>query len=489
MQYASNLSSPHQTYPYVSIVSQRHPERPRPSSARDPVYADLLDSSFYNQRATPQNHPHPITTSLFDGRAGSADRGSNYTVGQRGYLNSSSQRYGRSAYPPGYFTDQNASYEPTNSYITSVQSVGHRRAQSYDMNLERQGLPEHASAMQSSGISTNPGGYNYYGNIAGERINGLGGGAQIMNPVMDFGNFSGVTGYSGYGSAVGGSSGMMTLSNSGDVIGIQRECVRLHQELEVTKEKLNACMTSIRTFWSPELKRERAMRKDENAKYAILADHLHQLQLEKQTMLQALQNSDSDLRREREKNASRFKVGPDGTEVNEFEAMNRRIDELTCENRLLSKSVEEAEKRALSMQNSLVTTEESLRRLVEAVKSGKANAAQQQASMQQQQGATGGKIDQTGSAITGDSGLTNIRIDRLESDRNEIERLREQLNEAFHRESEAEKALIECEMSRNQLKSIFDKEKRPSCHLAASSSVFPKALRIAIQLEYTDFKE
>lgn len=172
-------------------------------------------------------------------------------------------------------------------------------------------------------------------------------------------------------------------------------------------------------------------------------------------MLQALHNSDSELRREREKNASRFKIGPDGTEVNEFEAMHRRIDELTCENRLLSKSVEEAEKRALSMQNSLVTTEESLRRLVEAVKSGKANAAQQQASMQAQQGGTaGGKSDQTGSGMAGDSGLTNIRIDRLESDRNEIERLREQLNEAFHRESEAEKALIECEMSRNQLKEV-----------------------------------
>lgn len=288
MQYASNLSSPHQTFPYVSAVSQRHPERPRPSSARDPVYADLLDSSFYNQRATPQNRPHPVTTSLYDGRAASADRGPNYTVGQRSYLATSNQRYGRSAYPSGHFSGTNTSYQPSNPYISSTHSVGNRRAQSYDMNLERQGLSDYTSAMQSSAISANPGGYNYYGNITSDRISGLSGGGPMMNPSMDYGNFSGATGYSGYGTGVGGSSGMMTLSNSGDVLSLQRECVRLHQELEVTKEKLNACMTSIRSFWSPELKRERAMRKDENAKYAILADHLHQLQLEKQVGLSLL---------------------------------------------------------------------------------------------------------------------------------------------------------------------------------------------------------
>ncbi|VDO05275.1 unnamed protein product [Rodentolepis nana] len=282
IQYASNLSSPHPNYPYAATVPQRHPERPRPSSARDPVYADLLDSLFYNQTATPQSRLQPSTTTIFDGRATSADRGSNYPVGPRGYLNSSAQRYGRSAYLPGYIIDQTTSYQPLNSCITSTQSMGNRRAQSYDVNLERQGLSEHTNAMQSTGINTNPGGYNYYGNVGSERMNGLGGGAPIMNPVMDYRNFSGVSGYSGYGTNLGGSSGLMTFQNSADVISLQCECVRLNQELEVTKEKLNACMTSIRTFWSPELKRERAMRKDENAKYAILADHLHQLQLEKQ---------------------------------------------------------------------------------------------------------------------------------------------------------------------------------------------------------------
>ena len=169
-------------------------------------------------------------------------------------------------------------------------------------------------------------------------------------------------------------------------------------------------------------------------------------------MLQALHNSDAELRREREKNAHRFRIGADGNEVNEFEVMRKRIDEMTRENRILNKSIEEAEKRSSSLQSSLMATEESLRRLVEAVKSGKAIAAQQQSVQQQQQsGGSGVKIDQT-SGSAGDTGFANIRIDRLESDRNEIERLREQLNEALHRESEAEKAFVECEMTRNQLK-------------------------------------
>ncbi|KAL5110471.1 ELKS/Rab6-interacting/CAST family member 1 [Taenia crassiceps] len=453
--YLSSLASSSQPYPYMSTAPPRHSDRPRPSSARDPVYADVLESSFYNQRGTPQIRPQQIINSPYDGRAASVDRGSNYQSGNRGYSSNFTQRYNRTAYPPGYPCGQNTSYQLPISLLSSAQTTGHRRAQSYDMNLERQGLYEYNSALTSSGIGTNHGPYSVYGNIGSGRIDGLGAGVSLMTPVVNFNNPNGgAANYGGY-SGIGNGSGVATLSNSVDVVNIQRECVRLHQDLDVTKEKLNACMTSIRTFWSPELKRERAMRKEENAKYAILADHLHQLQLEKQTMLQALHNSDAELRREREKNASRFKVGPDGNEVNEYEVMRRRIDELTCENCLLSKSVEEAEKRASSLQASLMTTEESLRRLVEAVKSGKAIAAQQQSGQQQQQIGGGSKADQAPASI-GDSSLASIRIDRLESDRNEIERLREQVNEAFHRESEAEKALVECEMARNQLKDELD---------------------------------
>ncbi|BHF62738.1 ethionine resistance protein [Sparganum proliferum] len=170
-------------------------------------------------------------------------------------------------------------------------------------------------------------------------------------------------------------------------------------------------------------------------------------------MLQALQNSDAELRREREMHSSRFKTGDSG--ANELEVARRRIEELTRENRVLTKSVEDAEKRCSNLQASLTATEESLRRLVEAVRTGKAAAANQVAGVgagqAKTQSTSPGTTGTGADATTGDS-LANIRIDRLESDRLEIERLREQLNEACRRNSEVEKTLIECEMERSQLK-------------------------------------
>ena len=44
---------------------------------------------------------------------------------------------------------------------------------------------------------------------------------------------------------------------------------QLVQELKLTKEQLNATMKSIKTFWSPELKKERALRKDESCLYQL----------------------------------------------------------------------------------------------------------------------------------------------------------------------------------------------------------------------------
>lgn len=45
---------------------------------------------------------------------------------------------------------------------------------------------------------------------------------------------------------------------------------QLEHELKVTKEQLNATMKSIKTFWSSELKKERALRKDESCRYQLL---------------------------------------------------------------------------------------------------------------------------------------------------------------------------------------------------------------------------
>ena len=278
--YASNLNNPNQSYAYASSATPRYSDRPRPSSARDPLDTELFESSLYSTRATPQIRNQQFVNSPFDGRSVSLDRGPNYQNSNRGYNSVSTQRYGRSVYPSAYFSGQNSSYQPSISLLSTSQGCGNRRSQSYDMNLERQGLYEY-NTIASSGVSTNPPMYSMYGNTESGRIDGVGTAVSLVNPVPSFGNPGGVAGYGGYG-GVESTLGTLTLSNTADVVNIQRECMRLHHELDITREKLNACMTSIRTFWSPELKRERAMRKEENAKYAILADHLHQLQLEKQ---------------------------------------------------------------------------------------------------------------------------------------------------------------------------------------------------------------
>lgn len=284
MGLGQNLSttSQGQHFQYMPTATPRQTNRPRPSSARDTVYADLIESGYYNQGPiTRPRAPHNMN-SPYDGRAASLEREQHYPGAPRGYYHGQNQRVNRFNYPAGGQGAPNISHQPQASlYSSATGGASQRRAQSYEMNLEKQGLYEYNSALASSGVGTNPGTFSMYGNLGGGRIDSLGAALAPMTPVVGYSNpVVGVPNYGNYG--ISNSSGVMTLSSSADLVNIQRECVRLHQELDMTKEKLNACMTSIRTFWSPELKRERAMRKEENAKYAILADHLHQLQLEKQ---------------------------------------------------------------------------------------------------------------------------------------------------------------------------------------------------------------
>lgn len=63
---------------------------------------------------------------------------------------------------------------------------------------------------------------------------------------------------------------------------LQRELGNLKKELELTNQKLGSSMHSIKTFWSPELKKERALRKEESAKYSMINDQLKLLSSENQ---------------------------------------------------------------------------------------------------------------------------------------------------------------------------------------------------------------
>lgn len=63
---------------------------------------------------------------------------------------------------------------------------------------------------------------------------------------------------------------------------LQRELSNLKKELELTNQKLGSSMHSIKTFWSPELKKERALRKEESAKFSLINDQLKLLNSENQ---------------------------------------------------------------------------------------------------------------------------------------------------------------------------------------------------------------
>ena len=63
---------------------------------------------------------------------------------------------------------------------------------------------------------------------------------------------------------------------------LQRELANFKKELELMNQKWGSSMHIIKTFWSPELKKERALRKEESAKYSLMNDQLKLLNSENQ---------------------------------------------------------------------------------------------------------------------------------------------------------------------------------------------------------------
>jgi len=63
---------------------------------------------------------------------------------------------------------------------------------------------------------------------------------------------------------------------------LQNQYGHVKRELDATTQKLGSSMHSIKTFWSPELKKERALRKEEATKYALINDQLKILRSENQ---------------------------------------------------------------------------------------------------------------------------------------------------------------------------------------------------------------
>ena len=72
----------------------------------------------------------------------------------------------------------------------------------------------------------------------------------------------------------------LILDMQSQMADLNKECATLQQELDLAKEKVSSSMNSIKTFWSPELKKERSLRKEESAKINTQQEQLRISQTE-----------------------------------------------------------------------------------------------------------------------------------------------------------------------------------------------------------------
>lgn len=66
----------------------------------------------------------------------------------------------------------------------------------------------------------------------------------------------------------------LILELQAQIAELNKECAKIQQEFDTCRDKLSSSMNSIKTFWSPELKKERALRKEETAKCNLLTEQL-----------------------------------------------------------------------------------------------------------------------------------------------------------------------------------------------------------------------
>ncbi|XP_062825962.1 ERC protein 2 isoform X4 [Anolis carolinensis] len=166
---------------------------------------------------------------------------------------------------------------------------------------------------------------------------------------------------------------------------LQRENDLLRKELDIKDSKLGSSMNSIKTFWSPELKKERVLRKEEAARMSVLKEQMRVSHEENQfwdarktkhlqLTIQALQD---ELRTQRDLNhllqqesgnrgAEHFTI--ELTEEN-FRRLQAEHDRQAKELFLLRKTLEEMELRIETQKQTLNARDESIKKLLEMLQS------------------------------------------------------------------------------------------------------------------------
>uniref|UniRef100_A0A674NRM7 ELKS/RAB6-interacting/CAST family member 1 n=1 Tax=Takifugu rubripes TaxID=31033 RepID=A0A674NRM7_TAKRU len=138
---------------------------------------------------------------------------------------------------------------------------------------------------------------------------------------------------------------------------VLRENELLRRELEAKESKLSSSMNSIKTFWSPELKKERALRKDEATKVAVWKEQYRAVQEETQHFQRTMQALQDELRIQRDLNQL--------LQADYSESYERQVKELF----LLRKTLEEMELRIDTQKHTLTARDESIKKLLEMLQS------------------------------------------------------------------------------------------------------------------------
>ncbi|KAK7129715.1 hypothetical protein R3I94_009339 [Phoxinus phoxinus] len=158
---------------------------------------------------------------------------------------------------------------------------------------------------------------------------------------------------------------------------VLRENELLRKEVDVKESKLSSSMNSIKTFWSPELKKERALRKDEASKIGVWKEQYRVVQDENQHFQMTIQALQDELRIQRDLNQlfqQDSSVGPgeplsaELTEEN-FQRLHGEHERQAKELFLLRKTLEEMELRIDTQKQTLCARDESIKKLLEMLQS------------------------------------------------------------------------------------------------------------------------
>uniref|UniRef100_A0A8C2BLW6 ELKS/RAB6-interacting/CAST family member 2 n=1 Tax=Cyprinus carpio TaxID=7962 RepID=A0A8C2BLW6_CYPCA len=161
---------------------------------------------------------------------------------------------------------------------------------------------------------------------------------------------------------------------------MQRENELLRRELDLKDSKLGSSTNSIKSFWSPELKKERVMRKEEAARTSILKEQMRVTHEENQHLQLTIQALQDELRTQRDLNhllqqesGSRASGGEHFTTIELTEENFRRLqaehDRQAKELFLLRKTLEEMELRIETQKQTLGARDESIKKLLEMLQS------------------------------------------------------------------------------------------------------------------------